>query len=310
MTENTLDKNYKVYVHINKENGKMYIGQTYQLDPNIRWKNGLGYIGNDYFMNSIKKHGWNGFKHIILFENLSLEMANIIEEFLIAKYMTTNPNYGYNIRPGGKNSRMLEESKRKLSEAKIGHIVSEKTKRKISENHADMKGVNNPRYGKKCTNETKEKIRQALTGENNPFYGIPRSEEVKQKMRENHRDVNGINNPMFGKKHTEEAKRKVSESKKGIPRSEETKRKLSEYHKGLKLSEETKKKLSIVRSNQVEQYDLNNVYLATYYGTREAERQTGINHSGICACCKGIQKTAGGFIWKYSKTNQNNTEVK
>ena len=38
------------------ENGKMYIGQTCQEDPNIRWKNGRGYVGNDYFTNSINKY--------------------------------------------------------------------------------------------------------------------------------------------------------------------------------------------------------------------------------------------------------------
>jgi hypothetical protein len=35
----------------------------------------------------------------------------------------------------------------------------------------------------------------------------------------------------------------------------------------------------------------------------QAERETGINNSSICACCKGKLKTAGGFIWRYKKTN-------
>ena len=33
--------------------------------------------------------------------------------------------------------------------------------------------------------------------------------------------------------------------------------------------------------------------------TREASRQTDINHSSICACLKGRQKSAGGFYWHY-----------
>lgn len=34
--------NYKVYQHINKVNGKRYIGYT-KLSPCNRWKNGNGY---------------------------------------------------------------------------------------------------------------------------------------------------------------------------------------------------------------------------------------------------------------------------
>lgn len=33
--------------------------------------------------------------------------------------------------------------------------------------------------------------------------------------------------------------------------------------------------------------------------THEAERITGINHSNISACCRGIVKTAGKCVWRY-----------
>lgn len=35
----------------------------------------------------------------------------------------------------------------------------------------------------------------------------------------------------------------------------------------------------------------------------EIERQTGILHSDICKCCKGTRITAGGYHWKYVKSN-------
>lgn len=35
--------NYKVYVHINKTNGKLYFGQTGQEDVKDRWDSGHGY---------------------------------------------------------------------------------------------------------------------------------------------------------------------------------------------------------------------------------------------------------------------------
>lgn len=92
---------YKVYVHINKTNGKRYIGIT-SRQPEKRWNNGNGYSTNKAFYNSIKKHGWeNGFEHIILADNLSAEEAAQMEKELIALYETNNPEYGYNHTGGG-----------------------------------------------------------------------------------------------------------------------------------------------------------------------------------------------------------------
>ena len=101
---------YKIYVHINKTNGKIYIGQTKFDNLNRRWNtDGSGYKTNKHFWNSIQKYGWDNFEHIVLFENLSLEEANLIEEELIKKYDSTNPNKGYNLRFGGRNSSFSEE---------------------------------------------------------------------------------------------------------------------------------------------------------------------------------------------------------
>ena len=39
----------------------------------------------------------------------------------------------------------------------------------------------------------------------------------------------------------------------------------------------------------------------TFYSSKEAEKQTNINHSSIIQCCKGNRKTAGGYHWRYHK---------
>lgn len=36
-----------------------------------------------------------------------------------------------------------------------------------------------------------------------------------------------------------------------------------------------------------------------YKGVKDASRKTGINRSCIALCCKGVQKTAGGYKWRY-----------
>lgn len=92
----------------------MYIGQTCQ-SPEKRWANGLGYKNCIAFNNAIKKYRWDNFKHIVLFENLTSDEANIFEEFLIKKYNTTNEKFGYNIKYGGENSTLPESIKKKLS---------------------------------------------------------------------------------------------------------------------------------------------------------------------------------------------------
>jgi hypothetical protein len=46
-----------------------------------------------------------------------------------------------------------ENTKKMMRESKKGKIVSEETKNKISKNHADFKGKNNPNYGKGISNQ-------------------------------------------------------------------------------------------------------------------------------------------------------------
>lgn len=93
-----------IYLHRNKINNKIYIGQTIQ-SLNGRWKNGKGYNEKNqpYFYYAIQKYGWDNFEHIILEqnENWTQEELNIKEKEYIAKYQANNPQYGYNISEGG-----------------------------------------------------------------------------------------------------------------------------------------------------------------------------------------------------------------
>lgn len=91
---------YKVYKHTNLINDKVYIGITKQ-EPKRRWQNGFGYVDNDYFYKAIIKYGWNGFKHEILFDNLTKEQAQQKEIELIRKFQSNNRKFGYNLSKGG-----------------------------------------------------------------------------------------------------------------------------------------------------------------------------------------------------------------
>ncbi len=52
---------------------------------------------------------------------------------------------------------------------------------------------------------------------------------------------------------------------------------------------------------KVNQYDLNGNYIETHASIVEVSKKYNINHVGISRCCRGLQNTAGGFIWRYKE---------
>ena len=134
---------YTVYIHTNIHNNKKYIGITKRTPPEKRWGfNGYGYKNNEYFYRAILKYGWNNFTHEILFCNLTIEEAEILEIEIIKHYKSTNPKLGYNIREGGCCTRMSEKTKEKL--------------RKINSNKPKEE---HPFFGKHHSEATKSKLR-------------------------------------------------------------------------------------------------------------------------------------------------------
>ena len=68
------------------------------------------------------------------------------------------------------------------------------------------------------------------------------------------------------------------------------------YKNKLKIN---KKGIENNKSVKIKQIDKNNNQINIFYGIREAERKTNINHTNIILCCKGKRKYAGGFKWEY-----------
>lgn len=97
--------------------------------------------------------------------------------------------------------------------------------------------------------------------------GVFRHSEESKKLMSEH--TKGELNPMYGKQHSKETKAKIS--------------------KALQSHPKTSKKILCVETQII------------YKSLREAERLTGINHSGISQAAQkdGKQKTAGGYHWEY-----------
>ena len=104
-------KEYVVYQHTNKQNGKKYVGITAQKLER-RWRSGRGYEGSVKFYPAILKYGWDGFEHEVLASGLDKESAEDMEKCLIRDLNLIDDRYGYNIQTGGQCfSGHSEESK-------------------------------------------------------------------------------------------------------------------------------------------------------------------------------------------------------
>ena len=182
---------YLVYKHV-APNGKVYIGITSQ-SAEERWRNGRGYRNCPLFHNAICKYGWDNISHEILFDGLSKEDAEQKEIDLIVSYKSNNPEYGYNIDSGGcAPCERTAETRKKIGDGNRGKIVSEETRKRMRENHADFCGAKNPNYGKRFSEEQRKAMSKAHIG--------------KQVGKEN---------PMYGKKHTKKAKELQSKNRIG-----------------------------------------------------------------------------------------------
>lgn len=223
-------------------------------------KNYLGSGTN--ILRAINKYGKENFIRETLIECYNQIELDEWEYLYIWEYNSRNKNIGYNIAKGAVLGAIGDMSHTKLPEVRAKMSASAK--------------------------------------------GKTFSAETRAKISENHADMSGENHPMYGKTHSAETRAKMSEAHKGKTISEETREKLKEARKGKKPnlgktpSEETMAKLrKAAKSIPVLQYDVKGNIIAEYYGSKEAERQTGIFATSIIACCKGKVKSAGGYIWIY-----------
>lgn len=134
---------YYIYCHINKINGKRYIGLTNEEPPSKRWgSNGINYKSCTCFYNAIQKYGWNNFEHIILEKNLTAKQAEQMEKKYIKLYNTMVPN-GYNLTGGGELKKEISDiTRERLRQSHLGYKVSKETKKKMSKSRKGHPGYN------------------------------------------------------------------------------------------------------------------------------------------------------------------------
>ena len=324
---------YKVYAHINKINGKIYIGQTKQTLEQ-RFNHGNGYKHCRHFNSSIQKYGWDNFEHIILVDNLSIDMANIIEEELIKKYNTTNHNNGYNMKSGGLN-----------------HIPSEETRKLLSETH---RGERHWNYGKHWGDDFKKKLSEIHTGrEITPEWRKNMSIAMKNRgsFSEEHKkkislSKMGERNPMYGKDISPKLRKIFSEKAKKvlqydldgnfIKKWNTASDILKEYdvdlsnifrccigersscggyiweymvndiipEKTIPYKDRIKENTMVSKYKKVYQYDIDGNYLREFSSANEVKESLGAYTNHIRDCCLGNLKSYLGYRWSYEKVDK------
>lgn len=154
------DARWTVYIHIvpkeisGYDYDKYYVGIT-SKHPMNRWRNGYGYKTQSYFWNAIQKYNWNNILHEIVAEKLTKDEACNLEQSLIKNLKSNDKKHGYNLTNGGngvEGYKFTKEQLKKMSDQRKGELNSffgkhhtDEVKQKMSKNHYDCSGVNNPK---------------------------------------------------------------------------------------------------------------------------------------------------------------------
>jgi len=201
-----------IYVAHNNVTTKLYIGQTKNLEKRIWGHFSSARSGSDFhFHAAIRKHGESSFEFSVI-ESCEDHLADEREAFWINHFDTFQN--GYNSTSGGEARKQLTEDVRmKISTSKMGHEVSDETRKKMSEAQKRRPPI---------SDETRKKMSDSRRGKKKK----PHTEEAKQKMSNAKK---GHAPPNKGKKASAETVEKMSKSRKGQkhgPHSEETKAKM------------------------------------------------------------------------------------
>lgn len=135
-----------IYKITNMLNGKVYIGQTINL--NGRYGNHKSGKSSLFIHGAIRKYGFKNFKLEVIEEvPKKLKVMNDREIYWINHYNSCDPEIGYNYSTVGQTN--------------LGHVVTQATRLKLSIIHAErMKDkTNNPMYGKRHSSESIEKMK-------------------------------------------------------------------------------------------------------------------------------------------------------
>ena len=157
-------------------NNKIYIGQSNNILNRWKYYNSINCKNQTYLYHSLKKYGVKKHKFEIICQCDESELNNL-EKYYIGLFQTFNSEYGMNLREGGNNGgKQSKETilKRIENRRRNGnYIMSEETRKKISDAKKGKSiGEKNHFFGKKHSEETKQKMREKRLGKSPVNKGI------------------------------------------------------------------------------------------------------------------------------------------
>jgi group I intron endonuclease len=184
-----MDKICGIY-KITSPTGKIYIGQSVDIEKRFKKYKSLNCTGQPKLYNSFIKHGFNS--HIFeIIKECEKDELNYCERHYQEFYYVLDYEFGLNLTLTTtvfKRGIIGEEVLIKRKVKQKGRKLSEEHKKSISESQKGKKQSKEiiekrikSNTGKKRTQETKDKIKNALKGNKNNL-GNKRSEETKMKM--------------------------------------------------------------------------------------------------------------------------------
>ena len=265
-----MEPHWTVYCHIHIESGRRYVGLT-KLTMMKRWnshiytanrvKNGKPTV-TGHFPNAIRKYGKDAFSHEVLEICHDLESANLAEQKWIEHFKTRDPQFGFNLAPGGQHKphpirkNPWDDPEYRAKQAgnterfKAFHSPEAVAKRKNNAQTLEFRVAASERSKEVlATPKIREKILQAglfkrgkpLSPEHRAKIGIKSaariiSETTRKKLR--------------SYVPSAEVRIKLSVSGKGRRKSQEERMKISAALKGRTFSEEHRKALSLATKNR------------------------------------------------------------
>ena len=185
-----------IYCAQNMVNGKRYVGKTMRgLEKRVKEHN-QDATKNDrqhiYLYRAFHKYGFTNFSWTILCYCSDNQGLVIAEQYWIRILQTSNKQYGYNLTIGGDGTPGWKHSvkvKCQISAAqKQAWANPERKMKRLSVQRAPISEEGRKRMSmgarkRRASEETKAKISEATKGINNPMYGRRHTEESRHKMR-------------------------------------------------------------------------------------------------------------------------------
>lgn len=265
IADNTPQKGYCIYAHLNPINDHVYIGLS--KDVKKRWESKEhGYKHCEKIYSAFKKYGWDNFYHIVMWDNLSYEEACKLEKTWISLFKLANMSY--NLTDGGEGRTgcsFSEDAIKKIREASTGRRLTLETREKISKAHKEAHNFCKKVYAFDLN--TKELVKEYISVSQAAVELNAPSVNISAAARGKYRYAAGY---------------------------------IWSFSSTIDKDDPRYRNAGKKQTKEIYCYDLYGNYIRKYDSAYAAAKEVGGNYKAIHACCHKDKITYMNYIWRYS----------